>query len=129
MKRSFRKSGEHRFFFGVTPMSRYSLSAGRSCWLDTKLHRKRSGPCLRLCSFRTRSSRVLQLTFGFWELAKHHDFQEKLRVEINETLAKVKARGDVDFTANDFETMPHLMAFTKVRRNHFLVPLNEGEID
>ena len=50
-------------------------------------------------------------------------------MEINEALAKVKERGDVNFTANDFETMPHLMAFTKVRRNHFLVPLNEGEID
>ena len=74
------------------------------------------------------SSQILQLTFALWELAKHRDFQEKLRVEINETLAKVKARGDVDFTANDFESMPYLVAFTKVRRNHLLVSLIECEI-
>jgi len=53
------------------------------------------------------------LTFCLWELAKHHDFQEKLRAEINETLEKVKARGDGDITANDFENMPHLVAVTK----------------
>ena len=61
-------------------------------------------------------SYVPQLTFAFWELAKHRDCQEKLRAEINETLAKVNARGDADFTANDFESMPYLVAVTKVRR-------------
>jgi len=53
------------------------------------------------------------LTFGLWELAKHRDAQEKLRAEINETLAKVKARGDVDFMPKDFENMPYLVAITK----------------
>jgi len=53
------------------------------------------------------------LTFGLWELAKHRDCQEKLRAEINETLVKVKARGDADFTADDFESMPYLVAITK----------------
>jgi len=38
-------------------------------------------------------------------------------VEINETLEKVKARGDTDFTAKDFDNMPYLVAVTKVRRN------------
>ena len=61
---------------------------------------------------------ILQLTFGLWELAKHGDVQEKLRTEINETLRTVEGRGDTDFTANDFESMPYLVAFTKVRRNH-----------
>jgi hypothetical protein len=51
-------------------------------------------------------------------LAKHRDCQEKLRAEINETLTKVKARGDAYFTANDFESMPYLVAITKVRLNH-----------
>ena len=60
-------------------------------------------------------------------MAKHRDCQEKLRVEINETLAKVKARGDVDFTANDFESMPFLVAVTKVRRNNLFVSFNDGE--
>jgi len=53
------------------------------------------------------------LTFALWELARHRDCQEKLRAEVNETLEKVKARGDVDFTTNDFESMPYLVAVTK----------------
>ena len=81
-----------------------------------------------MSSLQMQSSQALQLTLGLWELAKHRDCQEKLRVEINETLAKVKARGDVDFTANDFESMPYLVATTKVRRNHLFVSQNGGEI-
>jgi len=69
-----------------------------------------------------------QLTLGLWELAKHRDCQEKLRAEINETLAKVKARGDADFTANDFEGMPYLVATTKVCRNRLFVSPKGGEI-
>ena len=61
---------------------------------------------------------TLQLTFTLWEMAKHRECQEKLRAEINETLEKVKARGDNDFTANDLENMPYLVAITKVRRNY-----------
>ena len=67
------------------------------------------------------------MTWGLWELAKHRDCQEKLRAEINETLEKVKARGDVDLTASDLENMPYLVAVTKVRRNLLFVSLNEGE--
>lgn len=62
-------------------------------------------------------------------MAKHRDCREKLRAEINETLARVKARGDDDFTANDFEGMPYLVAVTKVRWNHLLALLNDGEIN
>ena len=69
------------------------------------------------------------MTFALWELAKHRDVQEKLRAEINETLAKIKARGDTDFTADDFESMPYLVAFTKVRWDHLFVSLSGGEID
>ena len=76
-----------------------------------------------------RCSCVFQVTYGLWELAKHRDFQEKLRAEINETLAKIKARGNSDFTANDFESMPYLVAFTKVRRDRLFVSLTDGEID
>ena len=61
-------------------------------------------------------------------MAKHRDSQEKLRAEINETLSAVKERGDTDFAAKDFETMPYLVAVTKVGWNHSLVSLNEGEI-
>ena len=69
---------------------------------------------------RTRASLIVQLTFALWEMAEHRDFQEKLRAEINETLARVKARGDTDFTANDFESMPYLVAITKVRPSYVL---------
>jgi len=53
------------------------------------------------------------LTFGLWEMAKHRDAQEKLRAEINEAMAKVRDRGDTDFTGDDFESMPYLAAVTK----------------
>ena len=68
------------------------------------------------------------MTLALWELAKHRDFQDKLRAEINETLATVKARGDTDFTVNDFESMPYLVAFTKVRRSHSFASLTDGEV-
>ena len=61
-------------------------------------------------------------------MAKHQDCQEKLRAEINETLATVRARGGADFTAEDFENMPYLVAFTKVRRNRLFVALDEDEV-
>jgi len=66
---------------------------------------------------------TIQLTFTLWEMAKHRDLQEKLRTEINETLERVKARGDGDFTANDLENMPYLAATTKARRSHLVVSL------
>ena len=69
------------------------------------------------------------MAFGLWELAKHRDYQEKLRAEINETLAKVKERGDSEFTADDFESMPHLVAFTKARWIHLSVPPVKDEAD
>ena len=47
--------------------------------------------------------------------AKAVNCQERLSTEINETLEKVKARSDPDFTANDFESVPYLVAVTKVR--------------
>ena len=42
-------------------------------------------------------------------------------MEINETMVKIKERGDTDFTGDDFETMPYLTAVTKVRGNHSFV--------
>lgn len=32
-----------------------------------------------------------------------------------ETLGKIRDRGDTDFTVNDFDSMPYLLAFGKVR--------------
>lgn len=53
------------------------------------------------------------MSFALWELSKNRQFQERLRAEIDETLQKARARGDSDITANDFETMPCLVAVTK----------------
>ena len=60
------------------------------------------------------SQLVPQLTLIFWELAKNRNVQEKLRKEIMKTLASIRARGGNDFTANDFESMPYLLAVGKV---------------
>jgi len=54
------------------------------------------------------------LAFCLWELAKKRDVQERLRVEITETLEKIRARGDSDFDVNDFDSMPYLVAVGKV---------------
>ena len=94
---------------------------------DTKPRRKRLEIYPHLCSPLGWCSRTFQLTFGLWELAKHRDCQEKLRAEINDTLEKVRARGDADFTASDFENMPYLVAFMKVRRDRpFVSPIGSG---
>ncbi|KAF9647279.1 cytochrome P450 [Thelephora ganbajun] len=53
------------------------------------------------------------LTFAIWELAKHPEFQEKLRAEICGALEMVRARGGVNFDVNDFGNMPHLVAVIK----------------
>lgn len=55
------------------------------------------------------------MTLALWELAKNRDIQERLRTEVMESLGKIKARGDSDFTTNDFDSMPYLIAVGKVR--------------
>jgi len=41
--------------------------------------------------------------------------QTRLRAEIWETEANIRARGDSEFTISDFETMTYTNAFIKVR--------------
>ncbi|KAF9778983.1 cytochrome P450 [Thelephora terrestris] len=53
------------------------------------------------------------LTFGLWELANNRHVQARLRAEITETLGRIRARGEIDFTANDFDSMPYLLAVGK----------------
>ena len=55
------------------------------------------------------------VTWLLYELAKHPEFQDKLRVEIVEKRAEVNTRGDQDFTIEDFESMPLLLAAIVVR--------------
>lgn len=41
--------------------------------------------------------------------------QEKLRAEVNQAWERVKARGDGEFAADDFDNMPYLVAVAKVQ--------------
>jgi len=54
------------------------------------------------------------LTFAFWEFAKNPRVQERLRAEIVETLERIRARGDSDFSVKDLDSMPYLVAVGKV---------------
>lgn len=50
----------------------------------------------------------------FWELAKDVSYQQKMREEIATVRAHVVARGDVDFSVADLESMVHVNAAIKV---------------
>lgn len=53
------------------------------------------------------------ITWLLWELAKHPDFQDKLRGEIAQKRAEIAARGGFDFTMDDLESMTYLQAALK----------------
>ncbi|EKM52320.1 uncharacterized protein PHACADRAFT_260638 [Phanerochaete carnosa HHB-10118-sp] len=53
------------------------------------------------------------ITWLLWELAKHPEYQQKLRDEIALKRAEINARGDVDFTMDDLESMEYLQAALK----------------
>ena len=55
------------------------------------------------------------LTWYLWELAKHPEFQTKLREEIMAVRANISTRGDSDLTIDDLDSMPLLQAGMKVR--------------
>lgn len=57
------------------------------------------------------------ITWLLYELAKHPDAQDKLRAEIALKRSEVTARGDVEFTLEDLESMEYLQAAIKVRRS------------
>jgi len=42
-------------------------------------------------------------------------------------MAKIRERGDTDFTGDDFESMPYLTGVTKVCRGRLFMLLKEGE--
>jgi len=53
------------------------------------------------------------LAFALWEVAKNREVQEKLRAEVDEAWERVRARGDSEFVADDFDSMPYLVAIGK----------------
>jgi hypothetical protein len=56
------------------------------------------------------------LSFLLWELAKNRDVQGRLREEIVEKLGEIRSAGRGDFTADDYDSMPYLLAVVKVRQ-------------
>ncbi|KAJ8585147.1 cytochrome P450 [Rhizopogon salebrosus TDB-379] len=65
---------------------------------------------LLLAGHETTSSTI---TWALFEIARHPEIQSRLRAEIRETEAAIRARGDVDFTVADFDAMPYYTAFMK----------------
>ena len=61
-----------------------------------------------------RSQPVLQLTLALWELANNPRVQGRLREEIVEKLGQIRSTGRDDFTVDDFDSMPYLLAVGKV---------------
>lgn len=58
------------------------------------------------------------ITWLLWELAKHPEYQEKMRAEVRQKRAEIAARGDSDFSMEDLENMVYLQAALKVRLSH-----------
>jgi cytochrome P450 len=55
------------------------------------------------------------MSWTLFELTKHPDVQAKLRAEIQAAEQSVYARGDTEFTAEDFDSMAYTIAVMKVR--------------
>lgn len=54
------------------------------------------------------------LAWMLWELAKHPEYQDKLRSEVLSTKARVIQRGDTSFTVDDLDSMNYTNAAIKV---------------
>lgn len=54
------------------------------------------------------------IAWMLYELAKHPDYQDKMRTEIALKRAEITARGDADFTMEDLESLEYLQAAIKV---------------
>jgi cytochrome P450 len=57
------------------------------------------------------------MSWTLLELTKNPHVQAKLRAEIQATEREIHARGDVEFTAADFESMAYTTAVMKVDRH------------
>jgi len=63
--------------------------------------------------FAAHETTAITIAWGLYELAKHPEVQTRLREEIMETRKKIKARGETEFTTNDFDAMPYTIAVMK----------------
>lgn len=66
---------------------------------------------LTLAGHETTSNTIAWL---LWELAKHSEYQDRLREEIMKKRMEVSARGDSEFSMEDLESMEYLQAAIKV---------------
>lgn len=58
------------------------------------------------------------VAWTLYALAKHPEIQTRLREEIKQVQNRVQARGDIEFTAADYEEMPYTVAIMKVGSSH-----------
>lgn len=54
------------------------------------------------------------LSWMLWELAKHPEYQDKMRSEILATRARVAQRGESTFTIDDLDSLKYTVAAIKV---------------
>ena len=55
------------------------------------------------------------ITFLAWELARHPEYQDRMRDEILAARARLEARGDPEFTMDDLDSLTLTMNAIKVR--------------
>jgi cytochrome P450 len=55
------------------------------------------------------------LTWAFYELSKHPEYQKKIREEIKSARAQASQRGDDELSIADLDSMKYLLAAMKVR--------------
>lgn len=58
---------------------------------------------------------AFSVTWLLWELAKHPEYQAKVREELAAVRAEVTARGDTEFSVADLDGLSMLLAVMKVR--------------
>lgn len=63
---------------------------------------------------------AISITWLLWELAKHPEYQVKIRKELSIARAEATARGDHDFSIPDLEVLPMFQAVLKVCTRIFL---------
>ena len=55
------------------------------------------------------------ITFLAWELARHPEYQERMRAEIRALRARMRERVDTEFTVDDLDSLALTMNAIKVR--------------
>ena len=67
------------------------------------------------------------LSFALYELAKHPEYQERMRQEIRAARAKVMARGGTEFTTEDLDSLTLSVNAIKASGCHLYLECLEGD--